>query len=106
MATIDTFEVYQGDTTKVKRIQAEGYPVDTDWSAKLTVLDQGKTEVFSKDLLDIEDGRFRIYLTPAETEAIEVGSYTMGVQLKNLTLSPPFVREVHYELIILDQIVS
>lgn len=39
--------------------------------------------------------RFIAWLTPAETLALGKGTWPVGLELRNTTLTPPLVREIH-----------
>jgi hypothetical protein len=100
-----SIEVIQGDTTSIHLIGVEGYSVNEGFSARFVVKAQDETIAIDRQITDTDGGRYRFYLTPTETESLEVGDYTIGIEIRNDTLSPAFVREIHYELRITNQLV-
>ena len=47
-----------------------------------------------------ENDRFRAWLTPAETAQLGKGVHTVGIEIRNSTLTPPLIRETHVQVVI------
>lgn len=61
----------------------------------LGVTSFAEREVLSKNG---DNTRFRCCLLPTETEALGAGEFTAVFELRNPTLDPPLVREVHRKI--------
>lgn len=98
-------DIYQGDTTDVVLVYPEGVTGSLlpDWSCDLTVRDSEDDVVLTRPVTDVVDEKFRVYLTPTETEALGEGSFLLVAELKNPNTTPPVNREVHLTLKIGEQ---
>lgn len=106
-------EIYAGDTSDVWEV---GFVTSAPGALpiELAALDGNfscRIAVMGSDIARAVTGknqaanRFRAYLTPAETEALGPGDWTVGIELRNPTLDPPLVQEVHRRIRILEQAV-
>jgi len=55
--------------------------------------------------LSTDNFRFLVQLTPAETALLEPEKHVIAIQVDNATLTPPFTKEKHTELVVEDQII-
>lgn len=102
--------IYAGDTSDVWEIglvtSAPGVtPVvlatlDVNFTCWLTV--KGAVPPISRAITtkNAANTRFLVWLTPAETLALAKGTFQVGIELRNPTLIPPLVREVHRAVVI------
>ena len=49
--------------------------------------------------------RFLAILTPAETASLALGTYLVGIELRNAALDPPLVSEIQYRITIVPEVV-
>jgi hypothetical protein len=107
-------ECYAGDTSDVWevgfRTSADGVKpivladLDGNFSCRIAV----KNSTMTPRAVTVKTGdnqRFRAWLTPEETEALGVGEWIVGIEIRNPTLIPALVKEVHRKLWILEQAV-
>jgi hypothetical protein len=99
-------ECYSGDTSDVWEVgfveSAAGVrPVvladlDGNFTCRIAVL--GSTIARAVTVKTVANDRFRAWLTPEETAVLGPGDWVVGVELRNPTLVPPLVKEVHRTL--------
>lgn len=110
-----TQEISAGDTSGVwdigyvTSIEGESPIVlaslDSNFSCHLTVYRASPAitrEITSKNP---QNNRFRAWLTPAETLQMGRGTWTIGLEIRNPTLTPPLVKETHISIRVVKPIV-
>ncbi len=101
-----TYEVIKGNTSPLFKVGVEGESsLDANYECNITV--QGTA--VSRQVTDKSgDSRyFLVQLTPTETGGLKSGPNVLGVEIKNLTITPvPFVKEEHIKLEVIDQLVK
>lgn len=108
-------ECYAGDTSPVWelafRASAEGVkPVvladlDGNFSCRIAVPGSPGVAPRAVTVKTADNLRFRAWLTPDETAGLGPGEWTVGIEIRNPTLVPPLVQEIHRTLWIRDQAV-
>lgn len=104
---IITYESIAGDTSDVWEIgfdtSNEGEELDLatltgDFSCRIAVRDADP--VIDREITDKNTAgdRFRAWLTSEETRALGPRTWSVGIQITNLTLSPPLVKEHQLKL--------
>lgn len=101
MASPRKFSVYQGDTGPLWKVGFSDNRSLSGYACKLAVA--GTT--ISRLVTLTDANKFLVQLTPAETEQLPSGNHTVGVQLSNPSTTPPFVKELHLELVVEAQVV-
>ena len=106
-------ECYAGDTSDVWELgfvtsEPGVKPVtladlDGNFTCKIAV--KGSTVARAVTVKTGDNQRFRAWLTPAETAQLGAGEWTVGIELRNPTLVPPLVKEVHRTLWIREEAV-
>lgn len=107
MATaLEKFEIYQGDTGPLWTVGfSDSREVDADYTCRMSV----KGTAIARDIstLNVANTRFLVQLTPTETGSLAASrSYIVGIELRNPDATPPFVKETHVELVVLQQVVT
>jgi len=100
---MDKITAYKGDSTDVKELSIDGYEtLNSNWTGKKIVrVDLDTATVLDTTMLKSTDETiFLGYLTPAETDTLDVGTYFLIFEVQNLTISPQFRRELHYKLVV------
>ena len=112
MAIGKTPVIYAGDGSDVWEVghrlteTDELADLDENYSCRIGIME---SESFAaRPVTDKNSGntRFRASLTPAETLALGVGVWTVGIEISNPTTSPPLVKEVHRKIHIRPQAVK
>ena len=109
--------IKQGDTGPIWRVgilelDADGVPTGSliDLSApgwNCTVAVPSASVPISRAVTDLSTDNFRflVQLTPAETALLEAEKHVVAIQLDNATLTPPFTKERHVDLVVEDEII-
>ena len=113
MTTIPRFEIVQGNTgprwEHCHVTSAEGVrpPVlatlSGDYSCVIGVA--GSDIMRAVTLKNDANDRFLAILTPAETASLALGTYLVGIELRNAALDPPLVSEIQYRITIVPEVV-
>lgn len=96
--------VAQGDTTTALKPRpgslGESDIIDGNWSCHTKVLSPSGTVLIDRAITEKTSDamRFVVALTPAETAALAVDTYTWIIELSNSTTTPPYNVEVSYTL--------
>jgi hypothetical protein len=116
MTTFSRVEIYVGDTSPVWEIGfvislPGARPVvlaelDSNFSCRIAVENASPAILREVTAKNEASERFRAWLTPEETLALGAGDWTVGIELRNSTLSPPLVQEVQGVVRIRSQVVS
>jgi hypothetical protein len=97
----NVYKIVQGDTGPTWMIGIVGVSNLTGYTCKMAV----KGQSISRSVTEVASSRFYVTLTPAETGGLPLGSHVVAIELANSILIPPFVRETHLDIQILEQIV-
>lgn len=105
MAYSDMQTLFAGDTSDVWEVglvtSAEGaLPIvradlDGNFSCRLVVANAQPPIARVVAVKSIDNTQFLAWLTPEETLALGKGTWQVGIELRNLALVPPLVREIH-----------
>ncbi len=96
--------LFAGDSSDVWEFglvtSAEGAPVvlaqlDGNFSCRLVVVGAQPPIIRAVTDKNAANTRFLAWLTPVETMALGKGTWQVGLELRNLALQPPLVREKH-----------
>lgn len=96
--------VAQGDTTTALKPRpgslGEAETIDGTWACHTKVLSPSGTALIDRAITEktSDSMRFVVSLTPAETAALAVETYTWIIELSNTTTVPPYNVEVNYTL--------
>jgi hypothetical protein len=101
--------IVQGDTAGVWLVfhDTDGNgtpaPLTGDYSCRIAV----KGKPINRLVTDknAENTKFLAFLTPTETDTLEVGTHLVGLQIVNTALVPPLRREIQIELQVVAQVV-
>lgn len=107
MATaLERFEIYQGDTGPLWTVGfSDSRVLNVDYTCFLSV----KGTTITREILTLngDNTRFLVQLTPAETGTLAHSrSFVVGMELRNPDSTPPFIKETHVELVVLQQVVT
>ena len=104
MPTIPRADIVAGDTSDVWEIglvtsapgikPVELAALDVNFSCWIGVAGAVPAIQRQVTVKNAANTRFRAWLTPAETTALGLGIWLVGIELRNPTLSPPLVAEV------------
>ena len=82
--------------------------LDGNFFCRLEVRDsKGNVTNVAKDITTKtgDNKRFTAWLTPAETTALGEGDWIVGIELRNATLVPPLIKELHKRVCLQKQVV-
>lgn len=82
--------------------------LDGNFFCQLEVRDsKGNTTSVARNVTTktVDNKRFTVWLTPAETAALGAGDWIVGIELRNATLTPPLVKELHKRVCLQGQVV-
>lgn len=109
--------IKQGDIGPIWRVgilelDADGVPTGAlvDLSAAgwtCTVAVPSASTPISRAVTDLSTDNFRflVQLTPTETDLLDAEKHIVAIELNNDTLTPPFTKEKHVELVVEDQMI-
>lgn len=108
--------IYLGDTGPVLEVRPsvldEGVVIDANWSCHIRAIYKDGSEAIAKTEITwktSDDLYFIAALTPTQTETIDIPNNLAGVTIEmivevaNLTVIPPFKKEIHYDVSVCEQ---
>jgi hypothetical protein len=96
------YSIFKGETSPVIKISVNGYPtLDDDWTGQMVLLEDFNAEPTLTRAINHDTQYYTAVWTPSETDTLTEGiKYRWIIEITNTTLSIPFTKKLHLELII------